>query len=185
MPGDTPRLFIRSLSLDDVPALTAILADPEVMKYSVRGVYDAPAARRFVEWCLAGYETHGMGPWALVEKSTSALIGFCGVGPERVGEVEELNLGYRLARAHWGRGLATEAARAALDHVFGDMACESVVAIIDPEHAASLRVIEKAGFRKFENITFHGRAVRLYRLALGEWAERRESRNGFGRGAAD
>jgi RimJ/RimL family protein N-acetyltransferase len=167
--NETARMLIRPLTLDDVPALTEILSDPEVMKHSVRGVCDEAATRRFVEWSLACYQSHGVGPWALIEKETSTLIGFCGVGPERIGEVEEINLGYRLARRHWGSGLATESARAALAYAFGTLAFDSVVVIIEPEHAASLRVAEKAGFRKFQEVAFHGKQVRLYRLTHDDW----------------
>ncbi|MFZ0789219.1 MAG: GNAT family N-acetyltransferase [Chromatiaceae bacterium] len=167
----TARMLIRPLSLGDVPTLTAILSDPEVMKHSVRGVCDEADTRRFVEWCLACYESHGVGPWALIEKETSALIGFCRVGPERVGGEEEINLGYRLARRCWGRGLATESARAALAYVFGARACDSVVVIIEPEHVASLRVAEKAGFHKIQEVAFHGKPVRLYRLTHDDWVQ--------------
>lgn len=167
---ETGRLLIRPLSWDDVPELTEILSDPEVMKHSVRGVYDEAATRRFVEWCLACYKSHRLGPLALVEKGTSTLIGFCGVGPEQVGDAEEMNLGYRLARRYWGRGLATESARAALTYAFGTQACDSVVVIVEPEHIASLRVAEKAGFRSFQEVVFHGKTVRLYRLTRDEWS---------------
>lgn len=116
---ETERLVVRPLSLDDVPALTTILSDPEVMKHSVRGVCHEAATRKFVEWCLACYESHGVGPWALVNKKGSSLIGFCGIGPEVVAGVEEISLGYRLATSYWNKGFASEAARAVLDYAFG------------------------------------------------------------------
>lgn len=169
--SETERMLIRSLSLDDVPTLTEILSNPEVMRHSVRGVCDEAATRKFVEWCLACYESHGIGPWALIEKNSSTLIGFCGVGPERVGVAEEVNLGYRLASGYWGRGLATESARAVLAYAFGVRECQSVVVIVEPEHVASLRVAEKAGFCCFRDVDFHGKKVRLYRLTREEWSE--------------
>lgn len=168
---ETARILIRPLSLDDVSALTEILSDQEVMKHSVRGVCDEAATRRFVEWCLDCYESHGVGPWALIEKESSTLIGFCGVGPERVGNAEEINLGYRLARRYWGIGIATEAACATLAYAFGTKAFRSVVAIIEPEHIASLRVAEKAGFHDFQEMVFHGKPVRVYRMTQDEWRE--------------
>jgi RimJ/RimL family protein N-acetyltransferase len=168
---ETGRMLIRSLSLGDVPVLTEILSDPEVMKHSVRGVCDEEATRRFVEWCLACYKSHGVGPWALIEKGTSNLIGFCGVGPERVGDAEEINLGYRLARRYWGRGLATESARASVAYAFETRKFESVVVMIEPEHIASLRVAEKAGFRNFQQVAFHEKPVRLYRITRDQWSE--------------
>ncbi|QNI03674.1 GNAT family N-acetyltransferase [Halomonas sp. SH5A2] len=166
---ETERLILRQMSLEDVPALTKILSDPEVMKHSVRGVCDEAATREFVEWCLSCYETHGVGPWALIDKKASELIGFCSAGPEMVADVEEINLGYRLARRYWNKGLASEAARAVLDHVFGERLFNSVVVIIEPEHLASLKVAEKAGFSSFDVLEFHGRPVRLYRLTSAQW----------------
>ena len=166
---ETERLIVRSLSLGDAPALTEILSDPEVMKHSVRGVCDEAATRKFIEWCLACYESHGVGPWALIDKKDSALIGFCGVGPEMVADVEEINLGYRLATRYWNKGLASEAARAVLKYAFGKKSFHSVVVIIEPGHVASLKVAEKAGFSSFAVLEFHGRPVRLYRLTSEQW----------------
>lgn len=167
--SETARMLIRPLSLDDTAALTEILSDPEVMKYSVRGVCDEPATRSFIEWCMTCYESLGVGPWALVDKQTSALIGFCGVGPEPVDGVEEINLGYRLAKRYWGAGLATESALAALAYTFGIKAFPSVVVMIEPAHVASLRVAEKTGFGSFRNTLFHGREVRLSRMTREQW----------------
>lgn len=161
---ETERLAIRTLSLNDVPELTEILSDPEVMKYSVRGVCDEAVTRQFIEWCMACYQSHGVGPWALVDKKDYALVGFCGVGPEMVDGVEEINLGYRLATRYWNQGLASEAAKAVLSYAFHQKQLDSLVVIIEPEHVASLKVAEKAGFDTFEVIEFHGRPVRLYRL---------------------
>ncbi|SNY95769.1 GNAT family N-acetyltransferase [Halomonas sp. hl-4] len=167
---ETERLFIRTLSLDDVPELTAILSDPEVMKYSIRGVCDEAATRRFIEWCLEIYAAHSIGPWALVEKVSGKLVGFCGVSPEKVNDVEESGLGYRLAKQYWSKGLASEAVQAVLHVAFNQKQLSSVVVIIEPENIGSLKVAEKAGFSTFDTMEFHGRLVRLYRLTSKQWS---------------
>lgn len=169
--AETARMLIRPLSSRDTSALAKILGDPEVMRHSLRGVYDEAATRKFIDWCLSCYASHGVGPWALVEKASGDLVGFCGVGPERVGDAEEISLGYRLARRYWGAGLATESARAVLAMAFGVRALPSVVALIEPDHAASVRVAEKLGFGDFQNVRFHGREVRLYRLNRDHWSK--------------
>ena len=161
---ETPRLIARLLSRQDLPALTAILSDPKVMEYSLRGVCDEAATAAFIEWCQGCYATHGIGPWALEDKASHELVGFCGVSPEVVNGIEEANLGYRLARRFWNQGLATEAAKGVLDYVRAGGQVESVVVIIEPEHVASLKVAERAGFKAFEVLEFHDRPVRLYRL---------------------
>lgn len=143
---DTPRLSGRYFTLDDTLALTKILSDPEVMKYSIRGVCDEEATQNFINWCLECYILHKIGPCALIEKSANCLVGFCGINPEMVNNVEEASLGYRLARKTWGSGLATEATRAVLNYSFEVIPLPSIIVIIEPENTASLRVIKKLGF---------------------------------------
>jgi RimJ/RimL family protein N-acetyltransferase len=167
---ETERLVVRKLSHQDIPVLTTMLSDPEVMKFSVRGVCDEEATRKFVDWCLECYASHGIGPWALYEKESGEFIGFCGVGPELVGEVEEINLGYRLARRFWHHGYATEAVKGVLRYAFRKKHCESVIVIIEPEHTASVRVTEKVGFGDYALQEFHNRLVRVYRMTCEDWA---------------
>ncbi|WP_447895746.1 GNAT family N-acetyltransferase [Vreelandella sp. GE22] len=166
---ETSRLVIRTLSLSDTEELTKILSDPAVMEYSIRGVCDEVMTRRFIEWCLESYEMHGIGPWALIEKDTNRLIGFCGVGPEEVNGVEEISLGYRLATQYWNRGFASEAAKAVLAYAFEMKSLPSVVTLIEPEHGASQKVAFKVGFTHYELHEFHGREVRMYRQTLAQW----------------
>lgn len=166
---ETERLIGRALSQQDLPALTEILSDPEVMEFSVRGVCDEHATSEFIEWCLGCYVSHGVGPWALVEKGTDDLIGFCGVGPELINEVEEINLGYRLAKRFWNRGMASEAAKAVLEYAFVVKHVPAVTVLIEPAHVASLRVAEKSGFQGVQEIDFHGHSVRLYRMTRERW----------------
>lgn len=168
---ETDRLFLRELSLNDLPALTDILSDPAVMKYSVGGVYNEEKTKTFLEWCFDCYESHGIGPLALIDKSSSQLIGFCGLSPEKV-VTEEINLGYRLAREYWGKGFATESSIGVLNDAFRNKNVESVIVIINPEHAASLKVAKKAGFKEFETCIFHGQTVHIYRLNHSEWSQR-------------
>ncbi len=168
---ETERLVARQLSLQDLPALTKILSDPEVMKYSVCGVCDENISRKFIDWCMECYSSHGIGPWALLKKASDGdLIGFCGVAPELVDDIEEINLGYRLARRHWNQGFATEAVNAVLSYAFDKKYCESVVVIIEPEHTASVRVAKKAGFGDYTTHEFHDLPVQLYRMTYQDWA---------------
>ncbi|MFB9868263.1 GNAT family N-acetyltransferase [Vreelandella sulfidaeris] len=172
---ETERLSIRALTLNDTPVLTQILSDPDVMKYSIRGVCDEAMTRRFIEWCLACYEAHGIGPWALIEKDSNTMIGFCGVSPEEVNGTEEAGLGYRLATRYWNKGFAPEAANAILHYAFDKKKVPSVVALIEPDHVASQKVALKVGFDRFDVHEFHGREVRLYRHTLAEWGEHHDS----------
>ncbi len=167
--AETSRLSIRELTTADVPELASILGDPNVMRFSIRGVLSYGDTRKFVEWSTSLYAERGYGPWALVEKTSTDLVGFCGLSPELINGVEEIHIGYRLAHRFWNQGLATEAALQVLAHGFEMKSLESVVAVIEPEHIASLRVAEKAGFKDFVRARFHDRDVRIYRKTSTQW----------------
>jgi RimJ/RimL family protein N-acetyltransferase len=145
--AETARLILRRLSLADLPALTDLFADPKVMRFG-DGPRSPEWARDWLDDCLASYERLGYGPWAVVEKAGGATIGYCGLFfyPDVNGR-PETEIGYRLARAYWGRGYATEAVMAARDYAFTALGLTRLIALIDPANAASIRVAEKAGLR--------------------------------------
>lgn len=165
----TQRLLLRQFTTADLDALATLLADPQVMKHSLGGPYDRARSAAWLDWLLSCYETYGVGPLALIARDSQALVGFCGVVPDKVQGRQVFNLGYRLAPRYWGQGLAAEAAQAVLQTVFTGPDIDSVVVIIEPDHPASMRVAEKAGFSPFECIDFHDRPVQLYRMSREQW----------------
>ncbi|MEE5113720.1 GNAT family N-acetyltransferase [Pseudomonas alliivorans] len=168
----TDRLVLRDFEVADVPALAGILGDPHVMRYSVRGVLSEQATGEFVRNCMHAYRVDGFGPQAVIEVETNRLIGFCGLNAEQVDQVMEVEIGYRLAPSYWGRGLASEAALATLRHGFQTLQLTSVIAIVQPENIASVRVLHKAGFRDYIHSQYHRLGVRIYRLTLEQWRSR-------------
>ncbi|MEE4754557.1 GNAT family N-acetyltransferase [Pseudomonas alliivorans] len=168
----TDRLVLRDFEVADVPALAGILGDPHVMRYSVRGVLSEQATGEFVRNCMHAYSADGFGPQAVIEVETNRLIGFCGLNAEQVDQVMEVEIGYRLAPSYWGRGLASEAALATLRHGFQTLQLASVIAIVQPENIASVRVLHKAGFRDYIHSQYHRLGVRIYRLTLEQWQSR-------------
>lgn len=144
---ETDRLLLRHFTLSDHDALLPLFGDAEVMRFG-----DGPRSAEWVhEWlreCLASYERRRYGPWAIVEKASGGVIGYCGLFyfPD-VNSRPEIEIGYRLARAHWGRGYATEAVIAARDYAFAVLGLTRLIALIDPANVASIHVAEKAGMR--------------------------------------
>ena len=143
----TKRLFLRLFTPADEPALTHLFADPAVMRFG-----DGPRPPEWVRgWLgdtLESYARRGYGPWAVVEKVSGETIGYCGLFHYAdVNGRPEIEIGYRLARAWWGRGYATEAVSAARDYAFTTLGLPRLIALIDPANVASLRVAEKAGLR--------------------------------------
>jgi ribosomal-protein-alanine N-acetyltransferase len=146
-PIETPRLLIRPFTAEDgdIAAMHALFSDPEVMKYIGGKPLDSieRTRERILRWI--GYqEKFGYTLWAVIEKSSGELIGDCGLFPFE-NEGPEVEVGYDLRRDRWGRGYATEAARACLDYGFDKRKLERIVAVTYPEHIASRRVLEKCG----------------------------------------
>jgi ribosomal-protein-alanine N-acetyltransferase len=172
LPLHTERLILRELTPDDTPALAPILGDAEVMRHSVAGVLSEKATGEFIDWCRMSYRERGFGPWAVVEKSTLTLAGFCGLNAERVDEKDEVEIGYRLATGFWGKGLGTEAARSAMSYGFEQLGLSSLIAIVQPTNLASVNVIKKLGFGGFVHSQYHRQGVRIYRMTAQQWALR-------------
>ncbi|ESQ16040.1 MAG: GNAT family N-acetyltransferase [Thiohalocapsa sp. PB-PSB1] len=163
---------IRELDSTDAPTLSMILGDPVVMEFSSNGALTAADTLRFIERCRGSYKQHGHGQWALIEKQSGDLIGFCGLSHATVDAADVVEIAYRLARNQWGKGLASEAAGKVLDYGFSICNIESIVGIVSHRHRASIRVLEKVGFQWFYRTRYSGWDVRVYRLSKHDWEYR-------------
>ena len=148
----TERLTLRSWRPSDRAAFAALNADPEVMRFVGDG---APLTRtesdRLLDAIEAHWYEHGFGLWcAAAREDPDTCLGFVGLAvPSFLPAVlPAVEVGWRLARPAWGRGLATEGARAALCHAFGELGLQSVISIIDPTNERSIRVAQKLGMRR-------------------------------------
>lgn len=153
---ETERLFLRHFHIGDAEAMNAVFCDTEVMRFG-DGVQTLQWVREWVRTCSYTYEKWGFGPWAVGEKSSSNTIGYCGLFcfDDVLGK-PEVEIGYRLARAHWGNGYATEAVCAVRDYAFEMLGLSRLIAMIDPGNVASVRVAEKAGLRYEQDVMFAG-----------------------------
>ena len=153
----TPRLILRHFDVGDADAIRLLFADPEVMRYGP-GVQTPQWADDWLrDWIERRYAAWGFGMWAVVQRRSGAVIGYCGLSRfDNRCAAGEAELGFRLARAHWGRGYATEAARAVRDYAFATLALPRLIALIDPQNRASLRVAEKLDMRYERDVLFEG-----------------------------
>ncbi|MCW2699415.1 MAG: GCN5-related N-acetyltransferase [Blastococcus sp.] len=143
---ETERLILRRLTLDDLDALAALYRDPEVRRYFPDGVRTREQTRAELEWVIdVYYGQYGYGLWAAVLKETGAFIGRCGLLPWEIAGRTEVEVAYLLDPAYWGRGLATEAARAIVQHAFGTLPVDRLICLLDPENRASRGVAVKLG----------------------------------------
>jgi len=99
---------------------------------------------------VAHWQDHGFGRWAVEIPGEASFIGVVGLAviPYEAPFTPAVEIAWRLARAYWGRGYATEAARAALDYGFGELGLEEVVAVTVPANQRSRRVMEQLGMTR-------------------------------------
>ena len=139
----TERLTLRPVQPEDGPFFEAFYADPEVSAIRKYGVLDAAAAREQVAIMLEHWATYGFGMWIVEENNDGATAGECGL--RWVEDKSEIELSYGLYPRFRGRGLATEAARAALDYAVDVLELTRIVAFSRGDNAKSHRVLEKLG----------------------------------------
>jgi ribosomal-protein-alanine N-acetyltransferase len=143
---ETPRLRFRPLILDDTNDLAALYADPEVMMF-FEGLRSREQAAREIEKAQECYRSLGYYFWATIHRDDDRFIGRCGLLPQTIDEQPECEVAYMIARAYWGQGLGTEAARAIKEYGFEKHGFPRLVSIIAPGNYASVRVAEKNGMR--------------------------------------
>ena len=160
MPITTERLILRPLTDADLDAMHAVWSDPEVMDPVPSKVLDRAESRAKLAEKIGHQDQHGFGKWAMVEKASGTVIGECGL--EYLDGGPDIELGYKLARAHWSRGLALEAARACLEWALTERP-EQVVAIADAGNARSARVLVAIGMTRAGTARHFGRDWDLYR----------------------
>jgi ribosomal-protein-alanine N-acetyltransferase len=142
---DTSRLKLRPIRSEDVAAFEAFYADPEVMAIRKFGVLDVEAARDKVRSMVEHWAAHRFGMWVVEERASGEFAGECGLRWLEDGSNVELS--YGLYTRFRGRGLATEAARAAVEFGFDVLDLERIVALSRGDNTVSHRVLEKLGMR--------------------------------------
>ena len=173
---ETDRLWLRELSLDDAPALFELDSDPQVVRYLGRSPLASveEARQQIAQRMLADYARHGFGRWAMLLKGASpagpagsepggAFVGVAGL--KWLPELDEVDIGYGLLPRYWRRGLATEAARAAIDYGFRTLGLSRIIGLVDPPHLASIRVLEKCGLVYEQVVEYRGQEVLQYAIA--------------------
>lgn len=150
----TERLALRELYPSDAQFFYDLNSDPEVIRWTGDPPFESvEAAREFLE-AYPDFRNHGYGRWAVERKADGEVIGWCGLkNHEEEGFVD---LGFRFFRREWGKGYATEAAKACIDYGFLYLDLQSIIGRAASENKASIRVLQKCGMRLFGFDTCHG-----------------------------
>lgn len=175
----TQRLTLRGLEPVDTEAIVGIFADPEMSRFFAADFSDAAQCRAMVERRLAYDGPDGMGHWVL--EHDGELVGLAHLRPTRELPGELAEIGYFLGRTHGGRGLATQAAAALLDHGFGTLGLPTVWALIHESNVASRKLAERLGFLDVGGDEHYGGPHRVYVASPGSG---RQATTPSGRGRA-
>ena len=155
----TERLILREFGLSDAECFYRLNADPDVIKYTgdlpFNSIDDA-------ELFLANYNEYGKngyGRWAVIDKESGSFIGWCGL---KLNEENLIDLGFRFFKSVWGKGYATESARACLDYGFSKLNLKTIIARTMVNNIPSVKVLEKIGMKFWKEDYCEGLGNTLY-----------------------
>jgi RimJ/RimL family protein N-acetyltransferase len=144
IPDPTERLTFRAMTEADLEPMAALLGDPDVMAYYAHPK-DRAEALEWIRWNQRLYKEHGFGLWVIELRTSGEFVGDCGLTPQEVDGITEIEVGYHVRRSLQRQGYATEAAAATREFARNVLGLSRLIAIIHPENVASQRVAEHIG----------------------------------------
>ena len=157
----TERLILRPRQASDLDASVAVNSDPEVMRY-LGAVWPPERQRAHLSAQIDTDFGEGLGYWSLFENAApEQMLGWALLTP--LPATDDVQIGYRLRRDAWGRGIATEAAGRLMEHAFSSLKLPALAATVHPENVGSQRVMAKLDFTDVGTYEAGGKVERLYR----------------------
>jgi ribosomal-protein-alanine N-acetyltransferase len=163
-PIETARLLLRDLSPDDLPAYESLYADADVTRFLAGAPTNPAGVRDWLERRLASNADGSAAIRTIFEKAGGAFVGRCGLLAWDIDGRREMEVGYALARPHWGKGYATEAAIAVRDDALQRLGHRRLVSLILVGNERSIRVAERLGMRRERDLEINGRPGHMYVL---------------------
>jgi RimJ/RimL family protein N-acetyltransferase len=159
------RLAFRPFIETDFDALAGLDGDPDVVRFLGHGRVKEPTETRTnLNKILTDYTRYGLGLYATTLKDTGDFVGRTGLIPWQLDGELVWEVGYSLAKQHWGKGLATEAAAFWKAYGFSKLGVGSLVSLIHPENQASMHVASKIGMRRWKDVTINGLELAVFRV---------------------
>jgi len=171
----TARLRLRPWQRSDLGPLAKIFAEPEVWRFPFGRGLTLQETETYLSRKIEEQHSGPSSPSAAEERSTGRLLGYVALSPPDwfPALMPSVEIGWRLDPAYWKQGLATEGARAVLEHGFTKMDLDEIISIYEPENAASGRVMQRIGMHldcetrhPFFDVPLH-----IYRLSRAEWVQ--------------
>ena len=177
---ETERLIIRDIEKYDAKGIFELDSDPDVHEYlGKKPIKTIEEANQMIDFIRNQYIDNGIGRWAIIDKETEDFIGWTGLKYEQ-GLRKDFNyydLGYRLRKKYWGKGIATEAANESLKYGFEKLDLKEIGAAADVNHLASNKILKKVGLKLIETFNFEGVTHNWYNIRKSEWLELKRNVN--------
>jgi ribosomal-protein-alanine N-acetyltransferase len=182
----TQRLLLRAWRSSDRESFARMNADPQVMQHFPK-LFSAAESNAAVDRIEEHWRQRGYGLWAVERLDTGEFIGFLGLATAsfEAAFTPAVEVGWRLAAAHWGQGFATEGGRAALDFAFNRLGLAEVVSFTAVGNVKSVAVMQRLGLAHEPSLDFEHPAVPvghparphvLYRISRQRWLDAAASR---------
>ncbi len=170
--GETKRLILRELSMEDIPSLYKIYQNKEVCRYMPSLSSLEEELEKHKAYIENVYAFYGYGLWGIFDKKNNQLIGRAGIQNHSIDGKDELELAYLIDYTYWNLGYATEACRKILTFALEELDVSRLVAVIAKENIASCRVAKKLGMSPEKEMTYHELTCFLYSIDLKEERKR-------------
>jgi len=162
---ETDRLIIRKMKMDDIDDIFCFTSDPEMLKFTP--MYDLSKNKeglsQYIKKVLKNYKDGNPEYWAVVYKKINKVIGIVTID---ISSKHRGDIGYAICRKYWGKGFATEAAKAIIDFGFNTLGLKRIEGACDPRNIASVKVLKKLGM-KYEGL------LKSYSCMRGEFCDRK------------
>lgn len=173
--AETERLVLREILPTDIHGMFELYADPAVYTYlKEKPVENIAQVKKSIALIRQQYSDNGIGRWAVIEKSTGDFMGWSGLKLIKECTNNHNNyydLGYRLIKKFWGKGIAAEAAKVSLAYGFMKLNQDSIYAMADLNNHASTNVLAKCGLKFMEIFELDGMPTNWYKITKNEWLE--------------
>ena len=150
------------MTLEDAKSLYLLNLDPDVIKYTGDAAFESIEEASMFLKNYDHYEVYGMGRWAVILKENGAFCGWCGL--KYTPAQDEYDIGFRLLKDYWNKGIATEAAKACIEYGFTKLNIKRIVGRAMADNQASVRVLEKIGLKYLTTYNFEGEAGVIYEI---------------------
>ena len=159
---ETKRLYLREFIASDGFHFYHLNNDLDVVKYTGNSAFESLEDAMIFIKNYSDYKQNGFGRWAVCLKTTNEFLGWCGLKYEE--EKDEIDLGFRFYKKHWGIGFATEAAKACINYGFKSLNISKIVGRAYVENTASIQVLKKCNLQFEKEFIYDNQPTHLYNL---------------------